>query len=338
MMGQRLHAQLSDEQKNLLYSENMVPASAARPLPALTPPTATSHHPWTGWSQRNVISARVAWARIRLPEQPRQNDNGSGAGQPPVSVGQGLLALPAAVPTTKSSGSSTTTTISGSGSTAMTDTATTASHAWYNEDIAEDDLTLAVLSQGAELYLKSVLEKALHCARQRQNLDGIRLWHQQVMPNSIPDSSSNASAGAGASSSSSPPRPPLSLRLGCDVGRQLARVAGNSALICKRMEEALERQEGVPARHRMLTTETMSHAQSMSDLALRPLLAKGVHDADWESKRRFEVLGGKETLSEPLLGRVPKKAKLEVVDFQLGMRFSGPGRHRAEPWSGTFSF
>lgn len=339
MMGQRLHAQLSDEQKNLLYSENMVPTSAARSPLAATSPTATTHH-WAGWSQRNVISARVAWARIRLPEQQRQA-NGSGTSKP-LSVGQGLLALPAAVPnpavTTKSTGSMTT---SGSGSSTTAADSATASHSWYNEDTAEDDLTLAVLSQGAELYLKSVLEKALHCARQRQNLDGVRLWHQQVMPNSVPDSTS-ASAGASShnssSSSSSPPQPPLSLRLGCDVSRQLARVAGNSALICKRMEEALERQEGVPARDRLLTTATMSHAQSMSDLALRPLLAKGVHDADLESKRRFEVLGGKETLSEPLLGRVPKKAKLEVVDFQLGMRFSGPGRHRAEPLSGTFSF
>jgi hypothetical protein len=55
-----------------------------------------------------------------------------------------------------------------------------ATSSWVNEDVAAwDDLTLAVLSEGAQLYLKSVLEKALHAARQRQNLDALRLWHMQ---------------------------------------------------------------------------------------------------------------------------------------------------------------
>jgi hypothetical protein len=91
---------------------------------------------------------------------------------------------------------------------------------WVNEDTAaRDDLTLSVLSEGAQLYLKSVLEKALHAARQRQGLDAIRLWHTQH--------------------SSQPPA--IGLRLGCDVNRQLALARANDTLAVKRMEEALER-------------------------------------------------------------------------------------------------
>merc|ERR1712238_619126 len=50
---------------------------------------------------------------------------------------------------------------------------------WINEEAAEQDLALALLSGGCQIYLKGVLQKTIQCARQRQNLDGIRLWHQQ---------------------------------------------------------------------------------------------------------------------------------------------------------------
>ena len=100
-------------------------------------------------------------------------------------------------------------------------------------------------------------------------------------------------------------------------------------MICKRMEEALERQSGVSIKNRTLNDETLDSAVSMSDLALRPKLSKGVEDADYEAKRCFETYGGKES-GEPLLGRVPKRAKLEISDFQMGMNFAtGAGRHRA---------
>ena len=65
--------------------------------------------------------------------------------------------------------------------------------------------------------------------------------------------------------------PPLSLRLGCDVPRQVARTEANAALTCKRMEEALERQNDLPARKRVLDDETLEEATSMSEIALRPL-------------------------------------------------------------------
>jgi hypothetical protein len=160
------------------------------------------------------------------------------------------------------------------------------------------------------MYLKGILQKAVHCARQRQNVDGIRLWHQQH----------TASAQS---------KPALSLRLGCDVTRQVAQAHGNAAMTCKRMEEALERQSGVPARYRILKGETLEEATSMADLSLRPQLAKGVENADYEAKKCFETHGGKHS-SEPPLGRVPKRAKVETIDLINGSNLTETiGRHRA---------
>lgn len=77
----------------------------------------------------------------------------------------------------------------------------------------------------------------------------------------------------------------------------------------------------------------------MSDLALRPKLGKTVVQAEIEGKRNFEIYGGKDS-REPPLGRVPKFAKLEVVDFQNGMNFVRPGRrrHQAATVSSSFFF
>jgi len=278
-LGQTTHKDLSEEQRKLLYGDLTTPEEPHEPS-----------LPLAGWGERNVVSPRVAWARIRLREH-------KPASKFPV-VADGLLSLP-----DQSSAIS-----------ASTDTKTAST--WFNEDVAEEDMALAVLSEGTQIYLKSVLEKALHCSRQRQNLDGIRLWHQQLVPGS---------------------KPHLSVRLGCDVSRQIAQAAGNAAMTSKRMEEALERQTAVASKERVLDEDTLSKATSMSELALRPKLAKGAEDADYEAKRSFETFGGKEA-SEPPLGRVPKKARLEVVDFQLGMNFVKPGRQRAGTMSASFSF
>ena len=291
LLGSKTHAHLSEEQRNLLYSE--YPSSSSSETLHL--PSETSF-PLPGWGEHNAISPRVAWARLRLREQKMEAAN-------PV-VADGLLTLAPPKSATGASGAVP--------ATAVISKAT----AWLNEDRAEEDQVLAVLSEGVQIYLKSVLEKALHCARQRQNVDGIRLWHQQLVPGS---------------------KPPLSLRLGCDVTRQISQALGNAAMTCKRMEEALSRQSGMPADYGALNEETLSNAQSMSDLALRPKLAKGAENADFEAKRSFEVYGGKHSL-EPPLGRVPKQAKLEVVDFQMGMNLAIPGRHRASTAASSFFF
>jgi hypothetical protein len=291
LLGQKTHAHLSEEQRNLLYSDPSVARQQQQHPPEPS-------FPLPGWGQRNVISPRVAWARIRLREQRMEQAERASA-----TATNGRLPLsPPMTATVATQGAAQ--------SSAIMHTV------WLHGEKAEGDQTLAVLSEGVQIYLKSVLEKALHCARQRQNIDGIRLWHQQLVPGT---------------------KPALSLRLGCDVSRQAAQAAGNAAMTCKRMEEALGRQSDVPAGDRVLDEKTMSNAKSMSDLALRPLLARGADGADYEAKRSFEIYGGKES-SDPPLGRVPKKAKLEVIDFQMGSNLAGSGRHRAGPLSSSFFF
>ena len=176
---------------------------------------------------------------------------------------------------------------------------------WLNEDHAEEDLTLAAVSEGLQLYLKSVIEKAVYCARQRQNIDGIRLWHQQMVPG---------------------PQP-LLIRLGCNTERQLARTLTNAAQTAKRMESALKNQN-IPKHEQQVNDETMVESSSMSDLALRPPLEKGVEDLEATAKRYLELTEG--TLSnECPFGRISKMPRLELVDFQMGMKFSKTSKHRA---------
>jgi pyruvate/2-oxoglutarate dehydrogenase complex dihydrolipoamide acyltransferase (E2) component len=208
---------------------------------------------------------------------------------------------------------------------------------WVNEETAEQDKALALLSEGCQIYLRGVLQNAVQCARQRQNLDGIRLWHQQHT------FGKGASGSAGSKdtknkSTDKSKKPPLALRLGCDVSRQAAQAQGNAALTVKRMEEALDRQTGIPMRVRQLDSETMLEATSMGDLSWRPLLKKGAEKADYQAKRSFEVYGGREA-KDPPLGRVPKKAKLLVEDFVMGSGLVADGPyHKAFTASSSISF
>jgi len=356
-----------------------------------------------GWSHTNVLSARAAWARIRLGEV---RERALEAANPCPVVAGGLLTLPTASPpqqheqpakpdpasseagaktdadaakedagsadatkpnpktdadTAKegakpeSTADPTTpdkkTTSAGLDSTAGEADASFSAPAkstvklpegsWVNEETAEQDKALALLSEGCQLYLKGVLEKAIQCARQRQNLDGIRLWHQQyahgkgitVTTASVLSKDSNKKAGEKSK------KPPLMLRLGCDVSRQVARAQGNAALTVKRMEEALVRQTGVPLRARQLRIDTLCEATSMGDLSWRPPLKKGADAADLHAKRAFEIYGGKEA-KDPPLGRVPKKAKLSVEDFVQGSELASYGGqfHKAHTASSFFAF
>lgn len=191
---------------------------------------------------------------------------------------------------------------------------------WYNEEEAEHDATLGVLSEGLQIYLRSVLEKAIHCARQRHNVDGIRLWHQQCVAYVKKEET------------------PLSLRLGCDVRRQFAQMTGNAAMTSKRMEQALERQS-LACQERRITEDTIQHSTSMGDLSLKPPLLRGADQADYHGKRSFEIYGGKESIGEPPLGRVPKQAKVEVGDLAVAQHFmTGVGRHRASTVGTSFFF
>ena len=294
VLGQKTHAMISEEQKQLLYRPPVPTATESCHIDAVS-------FPRPGWGRENIVSVRNAWAKIRLREKKLHGSLGP------------TLPLPG--------------------------NADKVIHAtsWFNEDVAEEDAVLAALSEGAQIHLRAILEKAIYCARQRQNVDGIRLWHQHILKAAKQDSGSNTNKND-PKTSDSQTEPSLTLRLGCDVTRQVARSVANAALVNKRMEEALERQTDLPSRRRVLDEETLEEATSMSEIALRPRLSRGVDDMEREAARANEIAGGKHA-TEPPLGRVPKKARLEVVDFQNGMRLSlRPGRHRASVVSGFFSF
>jgi hypothetical protein len=224
LLGESTYATLNEEQQHLVYDSLLSTNAADKGLPIESEGVS---FPLEGWSRRNVVSSRVAWARLRFGKK----DLGSSAVTSNPVVASGLLGI------TLLSGKKPIS-IEGSHAADYSEIDTV----WYNDEKAEEDIALAVLSEGAEIYLKSVLEKALHSARQRQNIDGVRLWHQQFTRGEL--------------------KPTLSLRLGCDVERQVAQVAGNAAITCKRMEEARERQSNIPTRDLILNDHTLTTATS----------------------------------------------------------------------------
>ena len=296
LLGQSIRSAMTEEQMRLLYDSKKFADEHNKDFG----PEGICF-PVQGWSKRNIISSRVAWSRLRAER--KQNTSVLPSTNPLVAGGLlGLTQVPGKKPVT----------IEGSSNSDNVDV----DSEWYNEEKAESDIALAALSEGVEIYLKTVVKNALHCARQRQNLDGIRLWHQQFV------------SGEGNSN--------ISLMLGCDVIRQVAQADGNAAMTCRRLEEANNRQSNIPARDHLLNDLTLTNTRSMSDLSHRPKLEKGVTTAELEGKRRFEVFGGK-LHEEPPLGRVAKIAKLEVTDFQTGMALSRHGRrHKAATFSSSF--
>ena len=298
VLGQKTHAVLTEAQQQLLYGGSAaVPVSAQESDDTVVPDdddsSTTPSFPRPNWETDNLVGVRTVWSKVRLREKKLHGS----------ASGPSLLPLP--IPITV-------------GTTTRTTLPVTA---WFNEDVAAADAALAALSEGAQIYVRTLLEKAIYCARQRQNVDGIRLWHAQVMAHEHDQK-----------------EPSLVLRLGCDVSRQVARNQANAALVNQRMEEALERQTDLPEHKRKLTAAVLDEAHSMSQVALRPRLAQGVDTAALEAARLSEVAGGKYA-TEPPLGRVPKRAKLEVVDFQNGMSLAlRPGKHWASVVSGAFAF
>ncbi|KAG7366802.1 hypothetical protein IV203_029472 [Nitzschia inconspicua] len=334
LLGSQNDLNLSEEERQLLYGD-----SSPKPVAVIAgadAPHADDKEPTdgeslvtpssSGWGKKNVLSVRAAWAALRLKEQKRREHEASIAGSPPTVAG-GLLKLPS--DPTKISSSTSPTSIPES-------VPPSDDGVWVDEGTAEKDAALALLSEGCQIYLRGVLEKAMQCARQRQNLDGIRLWHQQYALKEE-ESKPGENTGDAQNPEKSKIRPPLQLRLGCDVSRQIAQAQGNAALTVKRMEEALERQPNVPSAARMLTPETLAHATSMNDLAWRPLLKEGAQKADFEAKRSFEIYGGKES-KDPPLGRVPKKAKLVVEDFIMGSKLSADGNYQRAYTASSFIY
>jgi hypothetical protein len=237
----------------------------------------------------------VAWARIRLDEQPKQ------ASTKPLGTGIFASTTPTATGTNPMIAA-------GAVKTELSNTKKAKTTAWFNEEEAENDEACALLSEATQVYLRQVLESAISAARQRQNIDGIRLWHQQHT-GATRDSSSLPSTETPLENKN---KPALWLRLGCNVQRQAALREGNAAKVYQRMEEALQR-SGKPKSLKLETT--WINSSSMSDLAKCPKLSEtAVQKADYDAKRSFETYGGKGS-SAPPFGRVPKVAKLTTKDI-----------------------
>ena len=237
-----------------------------------------------GWGERNIVSSRSAWAKLRLLEEEEEQQKRS------------ELSLPTNV---QSNGSAVVTPTPTQAQTATT-TTTESETAWFNEQKAEEDEALALISEATQQYIKTIIEGAMNAASQRLNLDGIRLWHQQ-----------HAAAAMKEAQKIGARDPPLHLRLGCDTKRQYAMVQGNAAKTCQRLEEALSRQES-----KELNSESMFNAVSMTELSKIPKISSAANKADYNAKRTFEIYGGKES-GDPPLGRVPKQAKIMVKDFRV---------------------
>jgi len=254
---------------------------------------------YEGWGERNLFSVRTAWAKVRLPEcelqmiEKLQQEKST----------ETEADVPTSAKSVMSSPSITSKPIEERAPTRLLEDDTT-NHYWYNETRAEQDPTLALLSEATEIYLKEAIEKAIGKARLRQNLDGVRLWHTLHSHHADPSSTNGK-------------QPPALIRLGCDVRRQVALADGNAAKIYQRMEEAIGRDNDTFHFEAEDPEKMVLEATSMADLSRKPPLKSAASDADSEAKRRFEVFAGKD-IQEPPFGRVPKKAKVILTDLSLG--------------------
>jgi hypothetical protein len=243
-----------------------------------------------GWGTRNVISSRIAWAKLRLLEE--EQENLGNISLPTLGKSEDATKVGARIdPTFPTQATSAST-----------------SHNWFNDEFAEEDEALALISEATQRYIRTLLEGAMNCASRRLNLDGIRLWHQQHAAANLKEKETDKNSATQNRSQD----PPLHLRLGCDTRRQYAQVQGNAAKTYQRFEEALSRHTS----KKEMNAETMYNATSMTDLSKIPKLPSAATKADYHAKRAFEIYGGKES-GEPPLGRVPKKAKILAKDFQL---------------------
>ena len=269
-----------------------------------------------GWGTKNVVAVRTAWAKIRLPEseairvemEQKQETASAANGEPKLTAMRDHLSSSGLTAPTSSS----TQTQEGLAAELKIEDDTT-NHVWCNESRAEQDPTLAMLSEATEQFLKSAIEKAIGKARLRQNLDGVRLWHTLHAQSVNNASTTNGNSGTGK-------KPPAALlRLGCDVRRQIALAEGNAAKTYQRMEDAITRQNDTyhsdPSAQD--PDKMLMEATSMADLSRKPPLKSASQVADLDAKRKFAVFGGCDSM-EPPLGRVPKKAKVTLQDIELG--------------------
>eukprot|EP00984_Skeletonema_dohrnii_P010010 scaffold3867_cov115-Skeletonema_dohrnii-CCMP3373.AAC.10 len=307
----KLDLNLDEEQRILLYGDQQqrekmrvitdaaVDALSAGAVDGALSEAGIPQLPWElpavheGWGERNLLSVRTVWAKVRLPESELQQIDKLQQGK--------SIESEANTHSGTTSSRIASTHIEARAPTRLEDDTT--NHVWHNEARAEQDPTLALLSEATEMYLKEAIESAVGKARHRQNLDGVRLWHTLHSHHADPNSTSGKP-------------PPALIRLGCDVRRQLALADGNAVKTYQRMEEAIGRNNDTFHFEAEDPTKTILEATSMADLSRQPPLRTAVSDAGSEAKRKFEVFAGK--IQEPPFGRVPKKAKVILTDLSLG--------------------
>ena len=288
---EKLQDQLSldQEQKLLLYGSTKFTARwSKQKRQGVANSTQINDDPtvlFRGWDKRNIVSTRVAYARAH-------DSNIVGV--------EGKAELNA---------------IDVESDDELESEKAVSKEKWVNEEIAEDDPMLTLISEATQLYVKKILETAITLSRKKQNLDGIRLWHLHHVQQR---------------------KPPLGLRLGCDVYRQNALNDADAAGTCCRMEQALLRRDfGVKDPHpEDVDGEDglIKNAFSLVDLARRIQLPNASTDAEQFSKRKLDLYFGKgdeETKTiDPPFGRVPKKCKLTSVDLSDAYR-AVVGSHRS---------
>uniref|UniRef100_A0A7S1FSE2 Uncharacterized protein n=1 Tax=Corethron hystrix TaxID=216773 RepID=A0A7S1FSE2_9STRA len=89
-----------------------------------------------GWSQRNIVSAKAAWTRIRQANGKMLKVSGKDTNK----------LLPK----------------------------------WEGEEATGSDMLCTLLSEATQIFMRGVLEEAVSAARDRQNIDLMRIWHLQV--------------------------------------------------------------------------------------------------------------------------------------------------------------
>eukprot|EP00956_Cyclotella_meneghiniana_P012337 scaffold17533_cov53-Cyclotella_meneghiniana.AAC.2 len=319
--------QIANAAANILSSETLDAKLKEKGVPSLQWSLPSRY---LGWSDKNVVSARTVWSKVRLPEREdimieREKDAAEKAraekpmGEPPLSEADFKESpSPPAIGSISTEAPLSAPIITDAPDLPMLkieDDVT--NHVWYNEARASLDPTLALLSEATELFLKQAMEKAISNARLRQNLDGVRLW-------------STLQTRANPKNSSVSDPPPALIRLGCDVRRQVALAEGNAAKIYQRMEEAISRQNNsYDMESTSLDPDAMIvESTSMADLSRKPPLKSAVTHADAVAKRKFEVYGGKYS-NNPPFGRVPKQARVTLQDMDIGLMGNRSATNRA---------
>jgi hypothetical protein len=297
-----LDAAVDAEARGKLFNDAGVP-----PLPTTIPSM------YDGWGTKNVVSVRNAWAKVRLPERERRLAEMKSAESDRALRERPMVAETMQLITEKGDviALSSPPPMSPSTADALSIENDKTNHAWFNERRAEQDPALALLSEATERFLKSAIEGAVGKARLRLNLDGVRLWHtlqaHAAARNKVGDDVDR------------PEPPPASIRLGCDVRRQIALSQGNAAKVYQRMEEAISRrnQDRPPSYDPNDVGRMILESTSMGDLSKKPLLKHAAETADVDAKRKFSVFCGIDS-ADPPFGRVPKKVVVTVQDIEVG--------------------